>query len=178
MDSQRSINNSSNNNIFPEQLSTLSTQSKGFKKLRRLDTYINLRREQLGLDTPMIEYGKQYEKSFRRKTRSKTVKINKNKNNQKPTKQNSINSTEKNKIKRSVKFDDEKELEMFKKLNEAKSGEVDISFEESSVENSVDKEKLNNINKLSDKEKNKIILNNESKNEKKLNIKVIKNFKI
>ena len=75
MNTERSnkSNNTSMNN-YHEQLSTLSTTSKGFKKLRRLDTYVNLEREKLGLDTPMIEYGKQYEKSFRRSKRSKTVK--------------------------------------------------------------------------------------------------------
>ena len=74
MNTERSnkSNNTSMNN-YHEQLSILST-SKGFKKLRRLDTYVNLEREKLGLDTPMIEYGKQYEKSFRRSKRSKTVK--------------------------------------------------------------------------------------------------------
>ena len=150
---EESIQNNLNQNTT-EPISTISsiTSSQQYKKLRRLDSYVDNEKVKLGLDGPLIAYGKHYQRTYTkipRKNRKKCDDISLSSNSESP---NRIN---KNKNFKKVKFFDNPHLNL-----KHASDEIDISVydEDENKLNNSQKEILNKIKNLSDKERKKIIL--------------------
>ena len=150
---EESIQNNLNQNTT-EPISTISsiTSSQQYKKLRRLDSYVDNEKVKLGLDGPLIAYGKHYQRTYTkipRKKRKKCDDISLSSNSESP---NRIN---KNKNFKKVKFFDNPHLNL-----KHASDEIDISVydEDENKLNNSQKEILNKIKNLSDKERKKIIL--------------------
>ena len=72
---EESIQNNLNQNTT-EPISTISsiTSSQQYKKLRRLDSYVDNEKVKLGLETPLIAYGKHYQRTYTKIPRKKRGK--------------------------------------------------------------------------------------------------------
>ena len=147
---EESIQNNLNQNTTEPTISSINSQQ--YKKLRRLDSYVDHEKVRLGLDTPLIAYGKHYQRTYTkvpRKKRKKCDDISLSSNSESP---NRIN---KNKNFKKVKFFDNHNL-----IIKHASDEIDISdyYDEENKLTNEQKEILDKIKNLSDEERNKIIL--------------------
>ena len=145
-------NNLNQNNTEP--ISTISsiTSSQHYKKLRRLDSYVDNEKVKLGLETPLIAYGKHYQRTYTkipRKKRGKCDDISLSSNSESP---NRIN---RNKNFKKVKFFDNPYSNLKHPTDEI---DISVNDNEDNKLNNSQKEILNNINNYPEKERNKIIL--------------------
>ena len=168
MDDTRSQNQNNLNNT--EQFSTISSVT-SYKKLRRLDSYVDKEKLKLGLDTPLIAYGKHYQRTLTKANRAKSRiddSLNSNSESKSPS---NIHKNKKYSPNRKVKFLQNPRLNI-KHTN----SELDISIkDDDSIQNNnnkndfenkkknfiltnEDKKILDSIGDLSDEEKKKIIL--------------------
>ena len=145
-------NNLNQNNTEP--ISTISsiTSSQHYKKLRRLDSYVDNEKVKLGLETPLIAYGKHYQRTYTkipRKKRGKCDDISLSSNSESPSRIN------RNKNFKKVKFFDNPYSNLKHPTDEI---DISVNDNEDNKLNNSQKEILNNINNYPEKERNKIIL--------------------
>ena len=150
MDDTRSQNQNNLNNT--EQFSTISSVT-SYKKLRRLDSYVDKEKLKLGLDTPLIAYGKHYQRTLTKANRAKSRiddSLNSNSESKSPS---NIHKNKKYSPNRKVKFLQNPRLNI-KHTN----SELDISIkDDDSIQNN------NNKNDFENKKKNFIFTNEDKK---------------